>query len=77
MMPAEGGYYHWVKKAFGPFAGFVAGWNNWIVSWLDVTIYAVLATYYLGYFFPSIAAMVCSLEGWRFRQRCFVVGCDW
>src|SRR5512139_2131858 len=19
MMPAEGGYYHWVKKAFGPF----------------------------------------------------------
>jgi amino acid transporter len=38
MMPVEGGYYHWVKKAFGPFAGFLAGWNNWVVSWLDVTI---------------------------------------
>src|SRR5512139_3003573 len=23
MMPAEGGYYHWVKKAFGPFTGFM------------------------------------------------------
>jgi amino acid transporter len=50
MMPVEGGYYHWIKKAFGPFFGFMAGWNNWVVSWLDVTIYPVLAVYYLGYF---------------------------
>ena len=52
LMPAEGGYYHWVKQAFGPFAGFMAGWNNWIVSWLDVAIYPVLAYYYLSFFFP-------------------------
>ncbi len=25
MMPVEGGYYHWVKQAFGPFAGFLVG----------------------------------------------------
>ena len=31
MMPVEGGYYHWVKAAFGPFAGFMAGWMNWVV----------------------------------------------
>jgi amino acid transporter len=54
MMPAEGGYYHWVKKAFGPFVGFMAGWNNWVVSWLDVTIYPVLAATYLGYFIPVL-----------------------
>ena len=54
MMPAEGGYYHWVKKAFGPFAGFLAGWNNWVVTWLDVTIYPLLAVYYLGFFFPAL-----------------------
>jgi amino acid transporter len=54
MMPAEGGYYHWVKKAFGPFMGFMAGWNNWVVSWLDVTIYPVLAATYLGYFIPAL-----------------------
>jgi amino acid transporter len=54
MMPAEGGYYHWIKQAFGPFAGFMAGWMNWVVSWVDVAIYPVLAAYYLGYFFPAL-----------------------
>lgn len=54
MMPVEGGYYHWVKQAFGPFAGFMAGWNNWVVSWLDVSIYPVLAATYLGYFLPFL-----------------------
>jgi amino acid transporter len=54
MMPAEGGYYHWVKQAFGPFAGFMAGWNNWVMSLLDVPIYTVLAAYYLGYFLPPL-----------------------
>src|SRR4030042_796347 len=54
MMPAEGGYYHWVKKALGPFAGFMAGWNNWVVTWLDVAIYPVLAAYYLGFFIPAL-----------------------
>ncbi|MBE0699203.1 MAG: APC family permease, partial [Anaerolineaceae bacterium] len=54
MMPVEGGYYHWVKQAFGPFTGFMAGWMNWVVSWVDVSIYPVLAAYYLGYFFPVL-----------------------
>lgn len=54
MMPAEGGYYHWIKQAFGPFAGFMAGWMNWVVSWVDVSIYPVLAAYYLGYFIPVL-----------------------
>lgn len=54
MMPVEGGYYHWVKSAFGPFAGFMAGWMNWVVAWVDVSIYPVLAAYYLGYFFPAL-----------------------
>ena len=54
MMPVEGGYYHWIKTAFGPFAGFMAGWMNWVVSWVDVAIYPVLAAYYLGYFVPAL-----------------------
>jgi len=54
MMPVEGGYYHWLKQAFGPFIGFMGGWMNWVVSWVDVSIYPVLAAYYLGYFFPAI-----------------------
>jgi len=54
MMPVEGGYYHWVKQAFGPFVGFMAGWMNWVVSWVDVSIYPVLAAYYLGFFIPQL-----------------------
>jgi len=54
MMPGEGGYYHWVKQAFGPFTGFMSGWMNWVFSWVDVSIYPVLAAYYLGYFIPQL-----------------------
>ena len=54
MMPAEGGYYHWLKQAFGPFVGFVGGWMNWVVSWVDVTIYPVLAASYLAFFIPAL-----------------------
>jgi amino acid transporter len=54
MMPVEGGYYHWTKQAFGPFAGFMTGWMNWVVSWVDVAIYPVYAAYYLGYFVPAL-----------------------
>lgn len=68
MMPREGGYYHWIKQAFGPFAGFLAGWMNWVVSWVDVSIYPVLAAYYLSYFIPAlrdgaeIGGMILSAE---------------
>jgi amino acid transporter len=54
MMPVEGGYYHWLKQAFGPFVGFMGGWMNWVVAWVDVSIYPVLAAYYLGYFIPAL-----------------------
>ncbi len=64
MMPREGGYYHWIKQAFGPFTGFMAGWMNWVVSWVDVSIYPVLAAYYLGYFIPALreGATIAGLE---------------
>jgi amino acid transporter len=54
MMPVEGGYYHWIKTAFGPFPGFMAAWMNWVVSWVDVAIYPVLAVSYLGYFVVAL-----------------------
>ena len=55
MMPVEGGYYHWTKQAFGPFVGFMAGWMNWVVSWVDVTIYPVWTAWYLSYFIPELS----------------------
>ncbi|HOE01790.1 MAG TPA: APC family permease [Anaerolineaceae bacterium] len=55
MMPVEGGYYHWVKQAFGPFIGFMSGWMNWVVSWVDVSIYPVWTAWYLSYFIPALS----------------------
>ncbi len=68
MMPVEGGYYHWVKQAFGALPGFLAGWMNWVVSWVDVSIYPVLAAYYIGYFIPGVrdGAVIfgAHVDGW-------------
>jgi amino acid transporter len=55
MMPVEGGYYHWTKQAFGRFVGFLAGWMNWVVSWVDVSIYPVWTAWYLSYFIPALS----------------------
>jgi len=45
-MPSEGGYYVWVRRAMGPFWGFLCGWWSWVYSWVDVAIYPVLFTTY-------------------------------
>ena len=42
MLPAEGGYYQWVKRAFGRFWGFWNGWLSWVYSLIDMAIYPVL-----------------------------------
>lgn len=55
MMPVEGGYYHWTKQAFGRFVGFMAGWMNWVVSWVDVSIYPIWTAWYLSYFIPALS----------------------
>jgi len=57
-MPVEGGFYRWVRAAFGDFWGFQAGWWNWSASFLLAAAYAVLATDYLSFYFPAIA-------GWK------------
>ncbi|HXN94055.1 MAG TPA: amino acid permease, partial [Candidatus Acidoferrales bacterium] len=57
-IPVEGGFYRWVRAAFGDFWGFQAGWWNWSASWLLGGSYAVLFSDYLGGFFPS-------LVGWK------------
>ena len=57
-IPVEGGFYRWVRAAFGDFWGFLAGWWNWTASWLLGASYAVLFTDYLAMYFPS-------LVGWK------------
>ena len=57
-MPVQGGFYRWVRAAFGDFWGFLAGWWNWTASFLLGSAYAVLFTDYLGVYFPQIT-------GWK------------
>ena len=50
MLPAEGGYYQWVKRAFGRFWGFTNGWLSWMYSLIDMAIYPALLLQYLRFF---------------------------
>jgi amino acid transporter len=60
MLPLEGGYYQWVKRAFGRFGGFWNGWLSWCYSLLDMAIYPVLLVQYLRFFAPGLGAF----ESW-------------
>src|SRR2546421_3009593 len=60
MLPAEGGYYVWVKRAFGRFWGFWNGWLSWVYSLIDMAIYPVLFLQYIRFFAPGLR----GLEGW-------------
>lgn len=54
MLPAEGGYYQWVKRAFGRFWGFWNGWLSWTYSLIDMAIYPVLCIQYIRFFAPGL-----------------------
>lgn len=54
MMPVEGGYYVWVKRALGDFWGFQEGWWTCLYSAVDMAIYPVLFVNYLAFFLPLL-----------------------
>ena len=56
-MPEEGGYYRWVRRAFGPFWGFQNGWLTWMYSLVDMAIYPALFNAYLAYFLPELGPL--------------------
>jgi amino acid transporter len=55
MLPEEGGYYRWVRRAFGPFWAFQCGWCTWMYSLVDMAIYPVLFNQYLAFFTPDLS----------------------
>jgi Amino acid permease len=46
-MPAEGGFYVWVRRAFGPFWGYQEAWLSLAASIFDMAIYPTLSVLYL------------------------------
>ncbi len=53
-LPEEGGYVAWVRRAFGPFWGFLCGWWSWLNSFVDVAVYPALFADYLEYWWPEL-----------------------
>jgi len=58
-IPAEGGFYIWVRRALGPFWGYQEGWLSLSASIFDMAIYPAIFVLYLGKFSPSLT------DGWR------------
>jgi amino acid transporter len=53
--PVEGGYYRWVRIAFGDFVGYTAGWLVWLTMFATNASFAVLFGNYLRYFVPDLS----------------------
>jgi amino acid transporter len=56
-LPEEGGYVAWVRRAFGPFWGFQAGWWSWVNSFVDVAVFPALFADYLRFWWPAMSAL--------------------
>jgi amino acid transporter len=51
-LPAEGGYYAWVRRGLGNFWGFQEAWLSLVASIFDMAIYPTLFVFYLKQFSP-------------------------
>ncbi|HLY68951.1 MAG TPA: APC family permease [Puia sp.] len=54
MMPVNGGYYQWVKRALGLRWAFFEGYWTWMYTFVDLAIYPVLFVEYASFFFPEL-----------------------
>jgi len=54
MTPRSGGTYVLVRRAYGPFPGFVIGWVDWLTFVADIAFKAVVVTEFAALLFPAI-----------------------
>jgi basic amino acid/polyamine antiporter, APA family len=53
LMPRSGGQYVFAKTVFGPFAGFVVGWSDWVSSCASAAAVSMVVAEYTGAFVPN------------------------
>ncbi|HXT74774.1 MAG TPA: APC family permease [Candidatus Eisenbacteria bacterium] len=70
-LPAEGGYYAWVRRGLGNFWGFQEAWLSLAASIFDMAIYPTLFVFYLKQFSPWFGAPSHAIAAGLF----VVVGC--
>lgn len=73
-IPAEGGFYIWVRRALGPFWGYQEGWLSLSASIFDMAIYPAIFVLYLGKFSPALTA---DWRGYAWSLAVVVLCCLW
>ena len=73
-IPAEGGFYIWVRRAMGPFWGYQEGWLSLSASVFDMALYPAIFVLYLGKFSPALTA---GWNGYAWSLAVVVICCIW
>ena len=73
-IPAEGGFYVWVRRALGPFWGYQEGWLSLSASVFDMAIYPAIFVLYLGKFDPGLTS---GWHGYAWSLAVVVFCCSW
>ncbi len=55
MTPRSGGTYSLIRRAYGPYAGFVIGWLDWLTFAADLAIKAIVIMEFVAILFPETA----------------------
>ncbi len=66
-MPAEGGYYVWVREALGEFWGFVCAFWTWLYTWVDAAIYTVAASTIVAESLKTLAGIAIFADNPTYR----------
>lgn len=62
MTPRSGGTYALIRRAYGPYPGFVIGWVDWLSFVADIALKAVVIMEFVAILFPENAAWNTSLS---------------
>ena len=73
-LPADGGFYMWVRRALGPFWGYQEGWLSLSASIFDMAIYPSIFVLYLGKFNPALTA---DWHGYAWSLAVVILCCAW
>lgn len=60
-MPRSGGQYVFATRVFGPFAGFVVGWSDWVSSCASAAAVSMVVAEYAGVFVSTDARAIPAL----------------
>jgi amino acid transporter len=73
-IPAEGGFYVWVRRAMGPFWGYQESWLSLSASIFDMAIYPAIFVSYLGKFNATLTA---GWHGYAWSLAVVALCCRW